>query len=228
MTRILLVIGMLVTIQGLQAQTIQGLQEFYKQFKSSQFQQGILFRETEIEGSPHEVSDFVLGVVVTKSDLKYENIPLRFNIYNDEMEFKSDEGTILSLSPPEFIDFIMIGEEKYIYAPYAIGNKILRGYFKVMAEGKVSLLVKQNINLKEAELPQAYKDAQPARFVRMTDDFYIRTEQSEAYPVSNKKELTGLLEDKAKEIEDYLKKNKTRFNRLEDMQKLVNYYNTLY
>jgi hypothetical protein len=78
MTRILLVIGMLVTIQGLKAQTIQGLQEFYKQFKSSQFQQGILFREAEIEGSPHENSDFVLGVVVTKSDLKYENIPLRY------------------------------------------------------------------------------------------------------------------------------------------------------
>jgi hypothetical protein len=36
-----------------------------------------------------------------------------------------------------------------------------------------------------------------------------------------------MLEDKAKEIEDFLKKNKTRFNRLEDMQKLVNYYNTL-
>ena len=227
MTRLLLVIGMLVTIQGLKAQTIQGLQEFYKQFKSSQFQQGILFQETEVEGSPHENSDFVLGVVVTKTDLKYENIPLRFNIYNNEMEFKSDEGTILSLTPPEFIDFIIIGEEKYIYAPYTIGNKLLRGYFKVIAEGKASLLVKQNVNLKEAELPQAYKDAQPARFVRMTDDFYIRMDQPEAFPASNKKDLSGLLKDKAIEIDDFLKKNKTRFNRLEDMQKLVNYYNTL-
>jgi hypothetical protein len=227
MTRIFLVIAMLVTIQGLKAQTIQGLQEFYKQFKSSQFQQGILFREAEIEGSPHENSDFVLGVVVTKSDQKYENIPLRYNIYNDEMEFKSDEGTILSLSPPEFIDSIIIGKEKYIYIPYAIGNKLLRGYFKVIAEGKASLLVKQNVNLKEAELPQAYKDAQPARFIRTPDDFYIRMEQLEAYPVSNKKELYGILEDKAKEMDDFLKKNKTRFNRLEDMQKLVNYYNSL-
>ncbi len=227
MTRFLLIIGMLVTIQGLKAQTIQGLQEFYKHFKSSQFQQGILFREAEIDGSPHENSDFVLGVVVTKSDQKYENIPLRFNIYNDEMEFKSDEGTILALTPPEFIDFIIIGEEKYIYIPYAIGNKLLRGYFKVITEGKASLLVKQNINYKDAELPQAYKDAVPARFIRMQDDFYIRLGQLEAYHISNKKELTVILEDKAKEMDDFLKKNKTRFNRMDDMQKLVNYYNTL-
>ncbi len=227
MKRILLVIIMLATMQGLKAQTIQGLKEFYNEFKSSQFQQGNLFRESQIEGSPHEKSDFVLGVVVTKSDLKYENIPLRFNIYNDEMEFKSDDGTTLSISPPEFIDFVMIGEEKYTYAPYAIGNKLLRGYFKVIAGGKASLLVKQNVKLKEAELPQAYKDAQPARFVSTPDDFYIRLEQHEAYPVSNRKELTGLLKDKAKEMDDFLKKNKTRFNRLEDMQKLVNYYNTL-
>jgi len=227
MTRILLTIVILVTMQGLKAQTIQGLKEFYNEFKSSQFQQGNLFRGSEIEGSPHEKSDFILGVVVTKSNLNYENIPLRFNIYSDEMEFKSDDGTTLSLSPPDFIDFIVIGEEKYIYTPYAIGNKLLRGYFKVMAEGKACLLVKQNIKLKEAELPQAYKDAQPASFVRTPDDFYIRMEQREATRVSNKKELTGLLIDKTKEMDDFLKKNKTRFNRLEDMQKLVNYYNTL-
>jgi hypothetical protein len=227
MTRIFLIIGMLVTIQGLKAQSIQGLQEFYKQFKSSQFQQGILFRETEIDGSPHENSDFVLGVVATKSDLKYENIPLRYNIYNDEIEFKSDEGTILALTPPEFIDYIMIAQEKYIYIPYAIGNKLLRGYFKVIAEGKASLLVKQNVNYKDAELPQAYKDAVPARFIRMQDDFYIRFEQLEAFRVANKKELTGVLKDKASEMDDFMKKHKTRFNKLEDMQKLVNYYNTL-
>jgi hypothetical protein len=207
--------------------TIQNLQDFYKKFKTSQFEQGLINQTSEISGSPHEINDFIDGEVTTKSELKYVNVPLRFNIYANEMEFKTDDGTVLFLATPEIIDHIIIGENKYIYTPYAVGGRLLRGYFKIITGGKASLLVKQNITLRNAEPPQPYKDAQPAVFLKMQDEFYVRVAPAEAQKVSNKKELLAVLKDKSKELDDFQKKNKTRVNRLDDMVKLIEYYNSL-
>jgi hypothetical protein len=215
--------------QGISAQNLSvlNLQDFYKKFKTSQFEQGLVNQTSEIEGSPHEIGNFIDGEVITKSDLKYINVPLRFNIYANEIEFKTEDGTIFFLASPEIIDHIIIGENKYIYAPYTVGSRLLRGYFKILIEGKANLLVKQNITLRNAEPPQPYKDAQPAMFLKMQDEFFVRIAPAEAFKVSNKKELLSVLADKGKELDDFQKKNKTKFNRLDDMVKLIGFYNSL-
>ncbi len=210
-----------------QSMQIQTLQDFYKEFKSSQFQQGITFQEKTIDGSPHENNEFAYGVVVTRSNLRYENIPLRFNIYTNEMEFKTEDGTVLYIASPEIIEFIGIGDEIYLYAPYSLANRLLRGFFKVLVDGDVTLLLKQNITLRDAEPAQPYKDAIPARFIRTPDEFYIRKAPAEAHKVANRKELLHVLGDQSSRMEEFLKKNKTRFNRAEDLIHAIEYYNSL-
>jgi hypothetical protein len=211
------------------AQVSLDLQEFYKEFRSRQFQQGNTQQEyPNIEGSPHETSEFLPGRVATKSEVAYNNVPLRFNIYSNEMEFSTEDGSVYFIAAPEIIDYVLIEEQKYIYVPFAVGSRLQRGYFKILTEGKAQLLLKQNITLRDAELPQAYKDAQPARFVRTQDDFYIRLTPSEARKVSNRKELFSILTDKNSELNNYLKKNRIRFNRSEDMTELIEYYNSLF
>lgn len=229
MKRFLFIAFIVCAFQGIYAQNlnIMNLQDFYKKFKTSQFEQGLINQTSEIEGSPHEIGDFIDGEVITKSELKYVNVPLRFNIYANEMEFKTEEGTVLFLATPEIIDYIIIGDNKYIYAPYAVGSRLLRGYFKILTEGKASLLVKQNVTLRNAEPPQPYKDAQPAMFLKMQDEFYVRIAPAEANKVSNKKELLSILKDKGKEIDDFQKKNRTRFNRSDDLVKLIEYFNSI-
>lgn len=205
----------------------QSLVDFYRDFKTAQFTEGIGRTEMEIMGSPHENPDFVPGIVETTTNVRYENIPLRFNIYSNEMEFKTEEGQVLVFATPEVVEFIEINEVKYVYAPYLIGNKLMRGYFKMISDGKARLLVKQNISFKPAELPQAYKDAEPARFVRTSDDYYIRLAPEEAHRITNKKELLNILKDKTKEVDAFLSKNKIRFNRSEDLKSVIDYYNSL-
>lgn len=229
MKRFLIIALILCASQRIYAQniSIMNLQDFYKKFKTSQFEQGLVHQTSEVQGSPHEINDFSDGEVITKSDLKYINVPLRFNIYANEIEFKTEDGTIFFLATPEIIDHIIIGENKYIYAPYAVGSRLLRGYFKILTEGKANLLVKQNITLRNAEPAQPYKDAQPAMFLKMQDEFFVRIAPAEAFKVSNKKELLSVLSDKGKELDDFQKKNKTKFNRLDDMVKLIGFYNSL-
>lgn len=205
----------------------QSLVDFYRDFKTAQFTEGLGRAEREIMGSPHENPDFVPGIVETTSNVRYENIPLRFNIYSNEMEFKTEEGQVLVFATPEVLEFIEIDGMKYVYAPYNIGNKLMRGYFKVITDGKASLLLKQNVSFKPAELPQAYKDAEPARFIRTSDDYYLRLGKEEAHRITNKKELLNILNNKSKEMDSYLSKNKIRFNRSEDLKSAIDYYNSL-
>lgn len=213
--------------QTIAAQTFYDVEALYKQYESVKIQQGTAYTTTLVEGSPHDKSDFTSGSVVVQSNITYANVPLRFNIYTNEMEFQTEDGTTMYLAGPEVFEHIMVGDEKYVYAPYAAGNRMLRSYFKVLAEGEATLLSKQNIILKDAEPPAAYKEAQPARFMRMPDDFYIRKAPAEAFKVSNRKELLSVLSDKGKYMEDFIRKNRIRYNRPEDLVKLTEFYNSL-
>lgn len=227
MKTIIPTLALLLVSQLIYAQDVLNLQEFYKQFQTSKVQQGIINPMIAVEGSPHASIDFVAGTVITKSDIRYEQVPLRFNIYANEMEFKTADGSVFFLAMPEIINEILINGDKYVYVPYTYGGRLLRGYFRIAAAGKASLLIRQNINLKEAEPPAPYKEAQPARFIKMPDEYFVRIGEAEAVKISNRKELLTALSDKSSQMDLFIKKNKTKFNREEDLLQAIKYYNQL-
>lgn len=208
-----------------QNMSILSLDEFYKQYKMHEYRQknGM---ESILAGSPYETEEFITGDVITTNNIRYSGVPLRLNIYSDEMEFKNEDGSILCLAAPEFIDSVIVGKDKYIYSPYAWGNKIERGFFVVLTEGKVTLLMKKNIYLKSAEPAGGYKDAVPPTFVRKPDEFFFRILPAEAKKVSGKKDITELLPDPPPALNDFLKKNKVRFNKADDLLQIVHLYNS--
>jgi hypothetical protein len=75
--------------------------------------------------------------------------------------------------------------------------------------------------------PAAYSEAQPAKFTRKPDAYYIRIGMEQAKLVSNKKELLAAFPDHSKEIATFVKKNKVKTTKPERLRKLVQYYNSL-
>jgi len=208
-----------------QNMSILPLDEFYKQYKMHEYIQKFGMKSV-VAGSPYETEEFITGDVITTNNIRYRGVPLRLNIFSDEMEFKTEDGSVLCLAAPEFTDSVIVGKEKYIYCPYASGNKIQRGYFVVLAEGKLTLLMKKNVYLKPEEPAGAYKDAVPPTFVRKPDEFYFRILPSEAKKVTGKKDIPELLPDSPPSLNEFLKKNKVRFNKAEDLLKIVHLYNS--
>jgi len=183
--------------------------------------------EGEIEGSPYLNETFAEGTVYTIQNDKYTGIPLRYNAYNDEIEFRNEKDEILALYPPESIDKVEIGNLKMEYIPYIFAKNTRNGYFELIAKGNASLFVKHEIVFKDAEEPGAYKEAAPARFVKNPDAYYIQINNEPAEVVSNKKSLLEILSDQYDEIDTFFKKNKIKTNNIDDLTKLVKYYNTL-
>ncbi|VAW22416.1 hypothetical protein MNBD_BACTEROID01-1687 [hydrothermal vent metagenome] len=175
-----------------------------------------------IKGSPYENEEFTNGFLVTINNTKYENIPLRLNIYNDGIEYQSKDGEILALYNKEIINHLMIGGSKYKYLPYAKGDRTYKTFFRVIEEGKASLLVRQRVIFREARPAADYKKPAPPTFKRQPDEYYIRLEDGLAQKVSGKKDLEIIFPPSVKA---FIKRNKIKATRLDGLQKLVHYYN---
>ena len=99
------------------------LDEFYKQFNTKEYGHKIV-GESVVGGSPYEKAEFIPGMVVTKTGVHYIGIPLRYNIYSDEVEYKFRDRGVFVFERPEIIDSVYIGHEKFVYGSYSTGKKL--------------------------------------------------------------------------------------------------------
>ena len=202
--------------------------DFYRTNKmmSGEWKTGTI-SESEIDGSPYLNDEFINGSIFTIQKQQYTDIPVRYNIYNDQLEFKTESGEIQALASPEIVEKVEFGEYKMDYLPYTYSQKIRKGFFIILSEGKASLYAKKNITFKDAEPPGAYKEAQPPKFVSSSDNYFIRIGEEEAKLAGNKRDLIDIFPDHKKEVEEFIKKNKIKTNKPESLKELVEYYNSL-
>ncbi|WP_340113206.1 hypothetical protein [Maribellus mangrovi] len=199
-------------------------------FQSNRMIQGEIknmLTESEIEGSPYLNDEFITGSVFTTSKIQYNDIPLRYNVYNDEMQFKSPEGNVSAIAAPEIIEKVVFGDYTIEYIPYIIAKKMRRGFFKVLLKGNATLYARSNIEYRQPVPAGAYKDPEPARFLEKPDTYFIRIGKEAALEIENKKDLEAVFPDHKKEIASFIKKNKVNHRKEDKLKELVEYYNSL-
>ncbi len=200
--------------------------DLFKANKRIKGEHNNVLTEKDIKGSPYLNDEFITGSVFTTTKVQYNNIKLRYNIFNDEIEFDAD-GQVQALLAPESFDMIEFGGNVFCYIPYSLLKKIKRGYFIRLVEGKASLWMRPEISFVKATEPAPYKEAEPAKFVRKADSFFIRIGKEEARPVSSKSDLIDIFPDQNDKIEAFVKKNKIKPNNPDNLKELVHYYNSL-
>jgi hypothetical protein len=213
----------------LTAQNILEVRQAIDLFNTSKMLRGDLNKTlsgNDIEGSPYLANEFINGNVYTTSGTKYVDVPLRYNIYNDNIEFDTGNG-VQALAAPEIVDRVEFGGFTMVYVPYSITKKIRRGFFILEEEGKASLLIKPEVAFVKATKPGAYKEAEPAKFDKRPDSYYIRVGMAEAKIISGKNDIVEIFPDNRDKIEAFIKKNKIKYRKAEDLKQLVQYYNSL-
>lgn len=183
--------------------------------------------ETDIEGSPYLNDEFKEGTVFMTSKTKFVEMPLRYNIFNDQVEFRSDDGSLMVLSVPEVIEKVEFGETTLEYSVYSQLNKVRRGFFVVLEKGEASLYSRPRVTFEDARKPGAYSEAKPPRFIKRPDEYYIRIGKEPAELISKKKDIEELFTEHEKEMQEFIRKNKININRPEDLIKVVQFYNSL-
>lgn len=181
----------------------------------------------DINGSPYLNDEFINGNVYTTSKTMFPDIPLRFNIYNHEIEFKSPDGKISAIDTPEIVEKIEFGEHLVEYIPYKDVKKIKRGFMLLLNKGNAKLYARPRVDFRDAVPPGAYKDAQPAKFIGQATNYYIRVGNEAALLIEKKKDLVDAFPDHQKELTSFIKKNKITHRKEDKLKALVTFYNEL-
>jgi len=184
--------------------------------------------EDNIEGSPYLNKEYEIGEVLTEKHVRYVNVPLRYNIYSNEIEFKNAKGQTLSIDFPGNIKEVKIGHAVFVYRLYSFSHKKLSaGYFQLMNRGKVEGLIHYRVIFKAAEPALAYKEARPPTFEQKPAYYFVSIQKKPAVQVKNLKALITLLGNHKKELEAFARKEKIKVRRKNDLMRLLQYYNSI-
>jgi hypothetical protein len=166
---------------------------------------------------------FLKGSVIFNGQ-KFNNLDLMYDIANDELILRIDFHPTILLNK-EMVDSFDLFFENSIYHMINAGNDtsgVLKGYVNVLYDGPSSLIVKYTKMLQPLAVDGKYD------LFYQEHRIYVRKD-TEIYNVSGKRELLNLLEDKKKEIRDYLKSMKIKITRKDPITfiAVLKYYDSL-
>jgi hypothetical protein len=179
----------------------------------------------EFGGSPYLNAGFVSGTITRDDGATYSSIPLRYNVYDDQIEFKQQDGMVLYIANPEQYKEIEIDGDKYIYLQLMDGKRKVQGYYELLEDGKIQLLKKHAVTMKDAEPAKPYVDPVPASFVSKPVAYFLLKE-GEISEITNEKNLLETCGNSEK-IQAFIKENKLKMRKEEDLKKIVNFSNSL-
>lgn len=212
----------------LNAQIDLEYKEFYDRFYSSKVTERGTFLEenSNFEGSPYSNEKFIKGNVEMRDGSLYKNIPLRYNIYFDHMEFERDKKAYYIVETGEILT-VKFDDKTYVYETYSKHNKIKSSFFLLHTTGKVQLLEKQKVDFKYAEKEAAYKEAKPARFKESPSNFYVKFEGKPAMEIKRRKDIAKLFPSHKEEIAKYVKKKRVSIRDVAELKDVIAYYSEL-
>ncbi|WP_114820009.1 hypothetical protein [Chryseobacterium sp. KLBC 52] len=174
----------------------------------------------EIIGSPYLSKSFNIAQVAND----YEKAPVRYNTFNDEIEFQKN-GTTLALPKEEKFSRIEIFSPKMTLVRLDTQDD-LSGYFFELVKDKTGLYKKIKTKFIDA-VPAAnsYATDRPASFKTLDPVYYIKTESGYIKKPKKIKDIAEAFPAKKDEIEKFAKSNNIKINKEEDLIKLVKFLN---
>lgn len=182
-------------------------------------------KEVTIEGSAYLEEDFVKGTVVLSTGAIYTHIPLRLNIYNEEIEFRNQSGKVFNINNPAGIRKVTMGDTKFIYTESKFHKENKKILAEIITEGTFSLLKHHRVKLTEGRPAQTHRAVQPPRLVKMPSEYMIRKNNGIAEPFKNEKELLSLLSDKRDKAKEFISRQKLSVKNEHDLVSIIKYIN---
>ena len=174
----------------------------------------------DVNGSPYYTSDFVKSVAYLK-DGNFASIPLRYDIFRDEIEFMN--GNKISWLKKNDVKFVRYGSEMMILT-HAVTDTSQLGYFFLNSTGNYKLLTKRIVEYNPEVPAKGYSETVPANFKRQRDEFYIQLEGKPALKVKTNKDLNAIFANNQLAL-DYIKKEKIKVSKSQSIQNLIDYLN---
>lgn len=184
----------------------------------------------DVEGSKYLDDAFLPAVVSTMPDKLFN---VKYNIFSGEMEVQSTNKKAYALNKYRKDIVITFINSKKTYQLFDFINNddmMQLGYFLVLNRGENKILKKEKIIfLEEKPSKTGYDEHRPPQYKRLDDKYYIKTSSSSnaVELPKNKKKFADLFPKSKSDILDFIKTNKIKFSKDEDLIKLITHINSL-
>lgn len=181
-----------------------------------------------IDGTPYLNESLIKGYV--KLNLGDSTFAfLRYNVYADEMEYLQDKN-LQVIENVSQLDYVYVDGRVFCYKTYKFRNSFRQGYLERLAVGDYTLYLKYDVDFeRRKEARSSYEKPTPDRFIEKTPVWYCSIKDG---PIKNfdtdNSSLEEIFRDDYPEIKKYIKSNKLKLRKQEDMIQLFEYYNSEY
>ncbi|GFZ90225.1 hypothetical protein GCM10011531_22260 [Aquaticitalea lipolytica] len=186
---------------------------------------------SQIEGSPYVNEEFLPAKISASEDNIFY---VRYNALKDEFEVKGANNVAYALNKYRrdiVVELISNNKTYQVYGYLDKNENENFGYFVNLSNpnSNIKLLKKENITfVKEKVAVTSYDSSQPARYKRGSDAYYVKINDNNAVLLStNKKDVSKLFPGNEKKVLDFIKKEKLKLKKEDDMNKLIQFTNTL-
>jgi hypothetical protein len=154
----------------------------------------------------------------------FDNLLVKYDIYNDELLTITDHGIILQLNK-EMIDYF---DMKYFGKVYlfkrldADSINVLSGYVNVLYDGSISLFVKYRKEILLLAVENKFD------LFNQMQKIYLKKD-GEIILINSKRNFLNQLEDRKQQVRTFIKSNKIKITKKnpESFQPVVEYYDKL-
>lgn len=213
---------MTVTTQNMETydvETIDGVSTMYYDNPAS-----------NIHGSPYLQKEFEEGTMTVLDGTVIPGLKYRYAIYGDKMQFIVN-GDTATINKPMALRSIVIGGKKFVYDVYVSGpDKVATSYFEVVEESEsLTLLHRRLAELDQDIYVSNYGGGGGTKEFTMktVDSYYLKLGKAAAREIDNRKSLLALFPENQQQIREYLKQNKLKMKKEEDLRSIIQYCESL-
>ncbi|WP_183565820.1 hypothetical protein [Mucilaginibacter sp. SP1R1] len=186
----------------------------------------------DAEGSPYLITNWAAGSV-SFSNGKKVTAKLKYDLMKDELLFqnKSDSSAMTFIEPVQGFSFNYFPIAESSLTPLIFGNgfppvegQTPASFYQVIADGKVKLLKHYK---KVVRIDQAFNSATSTKTFVLVDVYYLFVNNQLTKIRPGQKTILSALNNKAAELQGYMKSNTINYKSDADLAKLFGYYNSL-
>lgn len=182
----------------------------------------------DTEGSPLLFDDFKNGQVKTKKFGTLANLQLNYDLSRGEFLFEYN-NSIRVMEQQDIENFSLSGQESVLYANLEdLTQRVLSGLGEVVFhEQDIFLIKKDYVNLSEPNYnPQFHTGSKKSVWNRTSITYLIMDDEPMKLPIS-KKQIPLIFKDKSSLIQEFVKTNRLKLKKTNDVLKILNYYRAL-
>lgn len=181
----------------------------------------------EIKGTPYLFDNWNNKSQIYIQDRVYDIPSFNYNIRSERFEAKFSEDSLLIINP-RYIKKIVINNK--VFKRYLDPEFERNSYFEEIIDVNETTIVKKYIiKFQEGNLnPMTQQKISPDKFLK-NEQYYLKDNENELKLIKLKKStiLSLVQSDKRTIIKNYSKEKKLKFNKIDDVIRLLNFYKTI-